>query len=320
MAESSPAPLISIIMATYNRSDVLRLAVETARRQTVRDWELLVVGDACTDDTAEVVASFNDPRIRFFNLPRNVGEQSGPNTEGMRRARGRYLAFLNHDDLWLPDHLEVALAGIEETGADLVYTVQLVIQGPGQRRLDGLTPSHRYEPRSSVAASCWLFRRELRERVGGWRFYQECHRVPSQDWLYRAWRGGCDLRLVPQLTVVSLPSGFRRNSYAAPTADEHRHYYERIRTEPGFRGKELAPFVTEWDSRWLLYLPPALLLRRALMNAAMRLLLRCGIDFASVTALRDGKRRGADLDQLREVRGLPRLERRGKRLLEKLFG
>jgi GT2 family glycosyltransferase len=59
------------------------------RAQTRSDWELIVVGDACTDDTADVVATFPDPRIRFVNLPENVGEQSGPNNEGVRLGHGR---------------------------------------------------------------------------------------------------------------------------------------------------------------------------------------------------------------------------------------
>ena len=85
-------PLVSIILATYNRSPVLAHAIESVRRSTLTDWELIVVGDGCTDDTAAVVASFDDPRVTFINLPRNVGEQSGPNNEGLRLARGRYIA------------------------------------------------------------------------------------------------------------------------------------------------------------------------------------------------------------------------------------
>ena len=56
--------------------------------QSHAGWELWVVGDACTDDTEQVVDSFGDERIHFVNLDRNVGEQSGPNNEGFRRSRG----------------------------------------------------------------------------------------------------------------------------------------------------------------------------------------------------------------------------------------
>ncbi len=93
-------PLVSIITATYNRSNVLCYAIDSVLRQTVTDWELLVIGDACTDDTEQIVAAIGDPRVRFFNLEKNVGEQSGPNNAGVRLAHGKSLAFLNHDDLW----------------------------------------------------------------------------------------------------------------------------------------------------------------------------------------------------------------------------
>src|SRR5689334_3630760 len=88
-------PSVSIIIATYNRANVLRYAIESVRWQTCTDWELWVVGDACTDDTEQVVRSFEDPRIHFLNLPKNVGDQSGPNNEGVRRSRGKFLAYLN---------------------------------------------------------------------------------------------------------------------------------------------------------------------------------------------------------------------------------
>ena len=98
----SHPPLVSIVIATYNRSQVVAHAIASVRRSTITDWELIVVGDHCTDDTEAVVAGFADPRITWVNLAENAGEQSGPNNEGIRRARGRYLAFLNHDDLVLP--------------------------------------------------------------------------------------------------------------------------------------------------------------------------------------------------------------------------
>jgi len=69
------APAISVVIATYNRSRALGYAIESVLGQTFADWELIVVGDACTDDTAEVVARYveADPRVRFVNLEHNWG-------------------------------------------------------------------------------------------------------------------------------------------------------------------------------------------------------------------------------------------------------
>ena len=113
-------PHLSELSSTPCGSNVLRLVIETVRRQSVEDWEWIIVGDACTDDTADVVAAFRDPRIRFLNLARGYGEQSGPHNEAYPLARAGYVAYLSHDDLWLPDHLEVTLAALQVTGALIV--------------------------------------------------------------------------------------------------------------------------------------------------------------------------------------------------------
>ena len=135
-------------MATYNRSNVLRLAIESVRWQTYANWELIVVGDCCTDDTADIVASFNDPRIRFYNLPQNVGEQSGPNNFGCQQARGEFIAFLNHDDLYFPRHLREAVRLLQEREVQLVFTRRYSIDGPNQT-ISSKPPSGtlEYEPR-----------------------------------------------------------------------------------------------------------------------------------------------------------------------------
>src|SRR5688572_1019424 len=106
-ANSQTSPVVSVILATYNWTSVLRYAIRTVLWQTFTDFELLVIGDGCTDDTAEVVASFRDPRIRWHNLPENTGNQAGPNNAGLAMARSEYVAYMHQDDLWLPDHLAV---------------------------------------------------------------------------------------------------------------------------------------------------------------------------------------------------------------------
>ena len=107
IAPARSSPTISVVIATYNRSGVLRFTIESVLRQTFESWELIVVGDGCTDDTETVVRQFDDDRISFVNLSRRTGEQSGPNNFGFALSTGAFVAFLNHDDLWLADHLRV---------------------------------------------------------------------------------------------------------------------------------------------------------------------------------------------------------------------
>ena len=301
-------PVVSIITATYNRSNVLAYAIRSVLWSTFPDWELLVIGDACTDDTEEVVASFDDPRIRFFNLERNIGEQSGPNNEGYRHARGRYIAYLNHDDLWLPDHLETVVRGIEETGADLVFTLMASVNPNGTKIILGATSTERYEPYIRVPATFWLLRRELIEEIGPWKYYRECYEVPSQDWLFRAWKAGKDLRLVPRMTGVRINSAARLGSYAKREVHEQKEYYERMAQEPDFREQVLTECALGYASRDAT-LGVVRWFRRGLYHLYLRLCLIFGLHPGAVINFIFSPRKGARIDKLRLMRGLEPLKR-----------
>lgn len=235
---------MSVVTATYHRPSALEQAIRSVRWQTLTDWEHWVVGDACTDRTAAVVAAFNDPRVRFHNREVNAGEQSGPNNTGCSLARGQYLAFLNHDDLWLPDHLETLVEVLETSGADLAWSLTEEVRADGQVVLCNLPADLRYSPRITVPASSWVFRRSLWERIGPWRSYREIFLIPSQDWIFRAHRAGARMVCVPQLGVIALPSGYRKGSYVGDPAHEQRAWADRIEREPDFRRRELVRLAT----------------------------------------------------------------------------
>jgi glycosyltransferase involved in cell wall biosynthesis len=160
---------VSVITATYNRSEVLRWALESVRAQTFDDWEQIVVGDCCTDDTADVIASFGDSRIRFVNRAVNYGEQSVPNNDGFALARGDLVAYLNHDDLWFRDHLDTLVAHLERTGADLVYALPVSIDTDGRAFCGTTNAELCYDPSHFVPSSLWLARSALLTELGGWR-------------------------------------------------------------------------------------------------------------------------------------------------------
>jgi glycosyltransferase involved in cell wall biosynthesis len=309
--------MVSVVIATYNRSNVLAFALESLRRQGMRDWEAWVVGDACSDDTESVVRGLGDTRIHFLNLEHNVGEQSGPNNEGARRARGRYVAYLNHDDLWFPDHLETAVHAIEQTGADMVYTLLDQVKfGEGRwrpHRLCGVGPGLRFDPRTSVPASCWLMRRELVEEIGPWRFYRECRLVPSEDWIYRAWRAGKDIRAVPVLTVLAFPSGRRANSYAERQDSEQRRFLAAMDNADALRARQLSEIAVGYRMYGFQYQRARSLLREVLVNLGYRLSMKLGRHPFHLRYLLAGVERGARVDAMRRMRGLPRLADRGDR-------
>jgi glycosyltransferase involved in cell wall biosynthesis len=250
---------VSVVVATYHRPDVLRCAIESVRRQTIRDWELLVVGDACTDGTADAVAAFGDDRIRFENLGRNVGEQAGPNNVGIARTTAPIVAFLNHDDVWLPTHLERGLEVLDGEGADLAFGAAAAIstQTPLPIRYDSLfttvlAAGHggTWSParvEDVVPASTWLVRRSVLASVGGWRLGRDTWADPSQDLLFRIWRAGHRIRAVGEITVVVTASVRRPASYLRDGAEEQTWVLEHL-DDPGF-AVELAALAYETDAR-----------------------------------------------------------------------
>src|SRR5687767_14877461 len=161
----SMTPRVTIILATYNWSAVLPYSIGSVLRQTFRDFELLVVGDGCTDDSESVVAAIGDPRVRWINLPANTGHQSGPNNEGLRRARGQIIAYLGHDDLWLPHHLAAHVEAHDSSGGELAHSLCLLVPPNG-----AFWPSIP-QPGAGMFGppSAMTHRRRVTEELGGWR-------------------------------------------------------------------------------------------------------------------------------------------------------
>ena len=118
----SENPTVSIIIPTYNRACLLPEAVNSALDQTFQDFELIIVDDGSTDGTEEQVKSFQDHRIRYFRHQTNIGASAARNT-GIRKAKGEYLAFLDSDDLWMPQKLESQLEVFRTTDLPAVGAV-----------------------------------------------------------------------------------------------------------------------------------------------------------------------------------------------------
>jgi len=110
-------PLVSVVLPTYNRASLLRRSIDSVLEQTWQDFELIVVDDGSTDGTRETVAGTPDPRVRYVARESNGGVAAARNT-GVRAATGRYLAFHDSDDEWLPEKLArqvQALQPLDET-------------------------------------------------------------------------------------------------------------------------------------------------------------------------------------------------------------
>ena len=309
MTTVPPSPTVSVVMATYNRSELLPYSIGSVMRQSLLDWELIVVGDGCTDDTARVVGDLAaaDPRIRFINRTPRCGEQAGPNNHGVELARGRYLAFLNHDDLYLADHLERGVKSIERLGADLVFPLPLNIDRRGVPGLYRVDPDGLYHPWTFVPASYWLMRREMADDVGLWRFSKEIWGInTSQDFLFRAAQAGKRMVLDRRVSCLVFSSGDRPDSYKLRDGSELAAWFKRICGEPGLVQELLiALSIDAHNHEPRFWREIGRQVRAAAARHAWQLYLDKGGNPQALVGFFRGRGRGAWLDQLYAYRGLP---------------
>ena len=151
-AREADAGLVSVVMPTYNRSTSVKTAIHSVLRQSWSDLELIIVDDGSEDDTTDVVRSVEDPRIRLICMEQNSGPSAARN-RGIAEARGRWVAFQDSDDEWLPDKLTQQMARIrafEAEGRNVVAAYcGMAVEGSINPRPDARL-TLRYVPPSEV--------------------------------------------------------------------------------------------------------------------------------------------------------------------------
>ncbi len=164
--------MISIVTSTYNRAERLKRAIESVLAQTYPDWEMLIVDDGSTDNTEEVVRSFRDERLVYIKRDSNWGNDTRPKNDGVRASKGEYIALLDDDNEFRPDHLAVLLEAIEsDLEVEVVYGDRLIIDETG--KLSGTMGATRdFDPRllmeqNYIDTSDVLMRRQAIFAVGG---------------------------------------------------------------------------------------------------------------------------------------------------------
>ena len=115
--------LVSIITPVYNAEDFIEETIKSVQNQTYENWEMLLINDCSTDSSAEIIQTMaqSDSRIKYIKLDKNSGAAVTRNT-GISKAEGRYIAFLDSDDIWKPNKLEKQLQLIEKKGVGFCFT------------------------------------------------------------------------------------------------------------------------------------------------------------------------------------------------------
>jgi len=129
---------VSAIITNYNNAPTVARAIQSVREQSFSDWELIVVDDASQDGSVGEIKSAlrGEPRGRLEVMPVNSGGPGRPRNHAVTMARGRWVAFLDADDVWHPRKLEIQLAAARETGARFVSTRRLSFRKDEEIRFD----------------------------------------------------------------------------------------------------------------------------------------------------------------------------------------
>ncbi|QRG66239.1 glycosyltransferase family 2 protein [Brevibacillus choshinensis] len=129
--EGHAHPLVSVITPTYNATRFIRETIDSVKRQTYPYWELILVDDCSSDETVSLIQEeLHDPRIRLIVLPKNSGAAVARNT-GISAAGGKYLAFLDSDDLWLSEKLEKQVTYMQHHDVAFTFTRYRMIRENG---------------------------------------------------------------------------------------------------------------------------------------------------------------------------------------------
>ncbi len=228
--------LISVIMPAFNAELYIGQALDSVGSQTYQNWEILVTNDGGTDDTSRIVAEFAKRTlqpVRVLEHEQNSGLSAARNT-AMRAAKGDYIAFLDADDLWLPDHLESVCAPLASGSADLAYAECFVFRNTESGEIE-LIPIPTFEitdpasylfRRNFINPSGAAITRQLMEKVGDF----GPRRVEDLDYWIRAAASGFKIAATGKRTYYYRKSGSGLSAAFAEDAEgiggvflKHRH-------------------------------------------------------------------------------------------------
>ena len=186
IAENCTQPKVTVIMPAYNASHFIDAAIRSVMAQTVDDWELLVIDDGSRDDTCKIVEGLaaEDSRVKLLRNEKNMGVANTRN-RGLSLCRGKFVAFLDSDDIWLPEKLQKQLDLLDSTGADLCYTSYGIMDTAGaQSRGDYLVPGkadfRKLLKENVIGCSTVMLRRQTTDH---YRFETTLHHEDYALWL-----------------------------------------------------------------------------------------------------------------------------------------
>jgi len=189
-------PKVSVIIPVYNGERFLAEAIESALNQDYPDFEIIAVDDGSTDRSPEILGSYPDLRVI---RQENRGVAAARN-RGLESSGGDYIAFLDQDDLWLPEKLRRQAGFLQHhPAADMVVVHQEMFLQPGMSRPSWLRPRLLEEPHKTFVPSAFMTRKGLFEKIGT---FNETYRNGSDsDLMFRIQDAGISFEILPEVLV-----------------------------------------------------------------------------------------------------------------------
>lgn len=176
--------MVSVITPCYNAESTIAQTIESVLNQTYKDWEMLIVDDSSTDRSPEIIKKYieRDKRIKYFKTDKPSGSPSLPRNIGIENASGEYIAFLDADDIWLPQKLEIQVKFMIEKKVDLSYSFYEKISHDGVRnnriiKTSKLTTYNSLLHSNTIPCLTGMISREA---IGNIRFKQ----IPQEDFCF----------------------------------------------------------------------------------------------------------------------------------------
>lgn len=240
----TPGALVTVIMPTFNRENVIRRAVLSVLTQSMPHFELIVVDDGSTDGTARLVDSFTDERIRWIRSESNQGHAYARNI-GLEAARGKYIAFLDSDDWWDPHFLRIMLNRLQVSGHGFVYSAQRVLRPhvhSGLRRPELIRwapyNASLLENTNYISQIAVLHEKSLALEAGG--FNESYKKFADWEFFLRM------AALSPPLALPVVLSHYNQSAQATVSSSESRaEYLRKLRSDLASVPIDLACLLSE---------------------------------------------------------------------------
>lgn len=219
---------VSIVTPCYNAVRYLSQTIESVIYQTYLDWEMLIVDDCSSDNSHKIIESYasKDARIKYLRTDRPSGSPSLPRNIGIDNAKGKYIAFLDADDLWLPDKIERQVKFMERNKYDLTYSFyeKMDWQGNRNKRIietRDVTTYNKLLKSNSIPCLTSMIRKDV---IGKTRFKQ----IPQEDFCF--WldilKKGVTAYNMKEVTALYREA---KNSRSANKLDMFKGYWNVIR-------------------------------------------------------------------------------------------